>query len=609
MKNKTPLLLLTAITLLGACQGRSKDSQEQDDSFINNNPIGEKIDYRLAITDTKDMGDYLYYSDDYFSKDASELNISFSNASLGAVEGVSPSIIGGDEDYTQKYKNGEEFIKKLGFSGVSHDVGYENEPTADSIGAIFGHKNINVNNQDYTLVFTGIRSLKYQCEWVSQFEIGESGDHAGFKKASTTLLTELKDYLQKENINGHIKLWMVGHSRGATVANLIGGQLGIDLINHVSSFGDSINYSKEDLYIQCFNPVMASVNEGHYEINGELFNNIQCFTSYDDIFSYLAPSDFNFTRFGKIYYLPNPSCDDNYMSIYNTYEKYYNNYTSLKDYYGEPQSSYINTYTYNGSSYLSPTKLDNSKINWTGHAFTKEFIDILAKKVFISRENYVNKYQNQIMKVLQYLMSNYSEEDLLKKKLLTLISEIQSRAFDSQDEAAEFTEAVTDAITTIFNENSDLLATALNSGIASLASAHRSCLIRVWFKIMDSNYLKDPVKYDLNKSFYKITIVDNDDNDFDFNLSITDQNNKEIIKFTTGTPIKLNNKFAHGLYKNDCYIYLPSDGHYSLKISHDAKNRNVKYVCEKYDIILNDFVVVADDDIALNAGVIKEIAI
>lgn len=603
MKNKLfPFILMTSFLIVG-CQKQTSDSQGNDD-FINSHPQGEKISYRLPVSEKKDVEDYLIYTDDYFKKPANELNISFSNASLGVVEGTSPSIKGGNDDYSKKYENGEELATKLGFLGVSHDEGYENKPTPDSIGAIFGHKNIIINNKNYVLLLTAIRSINYKLEWVNQFQLGLSGDHVGFKAASDKLLNEIKDYINKEKISGDIKLWLVGHSRGATIANMIGGQLDKDLLNNVKTLGNDINYTKEDLYIQCFNSALAAVNEENLDIHGDNFNNIQCFTNYDDIVSYIAPSSYNFRKYGKTYYLPNPISHLDYQSYYQIYEKYYLHYTSFKDDFGDPTTDRIIPRVYNGSSIYSTTKVDDRKINWTANILVKDFIDELFNKVIKTRTNYVNNYQSYLMKAINYTMSNYSDEEIYSKNIMSLISDIQANAFDSQEEAMAFSNTITTAMQTIFNDNSDLLATMMGSGLSSLASAHRSSTNRIWLKIMDNNYLNNPIQVDLNKFIRRITIKDKDNNDFDFNLSVFNQNNEEIVYFNNGFPPKgLNDKYTYGLYKNVCYIFLANDGQYNLKINHPSSNRTIHYTMELFDNNQTRYKLVAQNDYSLTSEI------
>lgn len=599
MKNKLlPFILMTSFLIVG-CQKQTSNSQEED-SFINSHPNGEKIIYRLPVSEKKDVEDYLIYTDDYFAKPANEFNISFSNTSLGVVEGTSPSIKEGDTDFSKKYESGEELASKLGFLDVDHDEGYENKPTADSVGAIFGHKTIRANNKDYCLILTAVRSINYKLEWVNQFQLGESGDHLGFKTASDKLLNEIKDYINKNNISGDIKLWLAGHSRGATIANMIGGQLDIDLINNVKTFGNSINYTKEDLYIQCFNSALATVNENNYDIHGEQFNNIQCFTNYDDIVSYIAPSSYSFRKYGKTYYLPSPITHLDYSSYYQIYEKYYREYTPFKDYFGEPTTSHITPRMYNGSSIYSSTKVDERKVNWTANILVKDLVDELFNKVIRNRANYVANYQSYLMKAISYVMDKYSSEELYSKNMMALITDIQANAFDSQEEASAFTSTITTAIQTIFNDNPDLLATAMNSGLSSLAAAHRSSTNRIWLKIMDSNYLNKPIQCDLNKFIKRVTIKDKENNDFDFNLSVFNQDNEEVAYFSNGFPPKgLNDKYTYGLYKNVCYIYLPNDGQYIMKITHPSSNREIHYSKEFFDNSQTRYKLVAQNDYSL----------
>ena len=599
MKNRViPLLLATTFILVG-CQKSGDDSQSE-----NLKPIGEKIEYRLATSDTADVGDYLYYTDDYFNKPANELNISFSNASLGVVEGTSPSVNGGNTDYSKKYENGESLFEKLGFTGIIHNSAYEKKPEENTIGAIYGHKNI----KDATLILVAIRSINYQMEWVNQFLMGEEGDHQGFAFARDTILNELKEYVSNQNITGSIKLWMVGHSRGGTVANLVGGQLGIDLINNVSTFGNAVTYSKDDLYIQCFNPVMASGNTEH-QINGPKFDNIQCFSNFDDIISYLSPVQYGFKRFGKTYYLPNAVSSLNYLEMTDKYDDYYNNHTNLKNIYGEPIHSHIATYKMKGSSYMQGTKEDDTKINWSMSIFAKDFIDELAEKVIVNRANYVANYQEPLRKALKYLFNKYSTDQLYNKNFLNLITEIQNNAFDSKEESDAFTSTVMTGFNIINADNSDLLATAMSGVLTNINWAHRSCLNRIWFKLMDINYVVNPIKYNMRTSMRQIVIKDNSVNAFDYDIILKDYYDKELVKFFAGEPEKVNSKCSYGLYKNVAYIYLPSDGQFTLDLSQYDENREVNFTLSEYNVDTSTYQKTVDNNYFLTKGTIQVVSI
>ena len=594
MKTKIlPFIIITTCLLVG-CQ--KKEPKEEEPK-----PIGEKITYRVPTSETEDVEDYLYYSDDYFKNDASYVSLSFSDASLGLVEGTSPSIEGGSTDFSRKYVTGESLLTKMGFSGVTHDAGYENKPTAESIGALFGKKEISVNNKNYTLVVTAVRSINYKLEWVSQFNMGESGDHAGFKNASTTLLNELKDYIANQNISGNIKLWMVGHSRGGTVANLVGGQLDIDLLNNVKTFGNKVSYSKNDLYIQCFNPALATVNEGNYDIHGDDFNNIQCFTNTDDLVSYVAPASYGFLRFGKSYYLPSPVTTIEYSSYFNTYSRYYRTNTPYSKVFGEASNAFVSPLTFRGTSLYSGTKVDDTKVNWTAHALVKDFVDELFTKIIRNRAYYVAYYQSQLMTVINYLMTRYTQDELYNKSVLTLISEIQANAFDTTEEANAFTSRLMSDLNLILADNPTLLATFMDSGLSALSNAHRSCFNRTWLKIMDVNYMVSPISYDLSLSMKKVIIYDKNDQSFDFQLTIHDQNNAEIVKFTNGVPMKQNSFYCYGKNKNEAAIYLPADGQYTISITAN-RDATIRYSVARFDINTTQYKTINQSDYSLTNG-------
>lgn len=52
-----------------------------------------------------------------------------------------------------------------------------------------------------------------------------SRNHYGFQTAANDVLSGLSDYVQSHEIKGDLKIWAVGFSRGAAVANLLGRAL------------------------------------------------------------------------------------------------------------------------------------------------------------------------------------------------------------------------------------------------------------------------------------------------------------------------------------------------------------------------------------------------
>lgn len=105
------------------------------------------------------------------------------------------------------------FINQLDIDNiVFHDY---DKTEANSIGYCLFHMK-DENNKD--LVILAFRGFNYDLEWMGNFDIGESGNHAGFAVASEKAYSGLKEYIQKyENPN----ILITGFSRAGGVSNML----------------------------------------------------------------------------------------------------------------------------------------------------------------------------------------------------------------------------------------------------------------------------------------------------------------------------------------------------------------------------------------------------
>ena len=100
----------------------------------------------------------------------------------------------------------------------------------------------------------------------------------------------LDEYLTEMKITGPIKLWIVGYSRSAVTANMVGGALdsGYQLAN-----GTTVAF--DDLFVYTFEPPqgsMKSTTRGNY-------SNIHNIINGNDLVAMLAPSAWDFARFNS----------------------------------------------------------------------------------------------------------------------------------------------------------------------------------------------------------------------------------------------------------------------------------------------------------------------
>ncbi len=166
----------------------------------------------------------------------------------------SRSRFGENEDkYEQNTSNGAQnvkaFLSNMGFEDVEANEWYSHEMQEDSVGVSVGHRTINANGKTYTLLAIIPRSAGYRQEWAGDMNVETGNIHKGFKEARDEALRFTKQYINKHNINGDLKVWIAGHSRGGAVSNVLGGFFAG---GGISYFGNSVSITPDDVYCYTF---------------------------------------------------------------------------------------------------------------------------------------------------------------------------------------------------------------------------------------------------------------------------------------------------------------------------------------------------------------------
>ena len=141
----------------------------------------------------------------------------------------------------------EAFFKKFGFK----DVRYENIRSSsgtdpnDITDVLFGHHNVIYKGKEKEVVVVAVRGTNGTIEeWSSNFDLGAESEeyakatgtihwdwkrrehHKGFDVAANRVLKSLKSYLDSYVSDSKERVFfVVGHSRGAAIANLLGAYL------------------------------------------------------------------------------------------------------------------------------------------------------------------------------------------------------------------------------------------------------------------------------------------------------------------------------------------------------------------------------------------------
>ena len=102
----------------------------------------------------------------------------------------------------------------------------------DFVAYTIAKKEITYKSENYCYYCIVVRGTPGSAEWFSNFNLGKSGTHEGFNTAAEEIIDDIKvlasdDKDKDGNVYDadHSILWVTGHSRGASVANLVAGKM------------------------------------------------------------------------------------------------------------------------------------------------------------------------------------------------------------------------------------------------------------------------------------------------------------------------------------------------------------------------------------------------
>ncbi len=140
---------------------------------------------------------------------------------------------------------------QMGFSGMeSWDISSEED--GHSMGTTIGYKKLS-SGQD--LIVVAPRNYNYLTEWLSNFNVGTSGDHAGFSESAGLIVDRFNQYVSAHDFENY-KVWVVGYSRGGAVVDLFARNINENIANY--------SMSADDFYVYTFGAPRASTVETKY---------------------------------------------------------------------------------------------------------------------------------------------------------------------------------------------------------------------------------------------------------------------------------------------------------------------------------------------------------
>ena len=167
----------------------------------------------ILITDEEgnpyNLSTKLAYHDNFFAESGEAFNKDLALMSFAA------------STMSDTKANSQSFYQSLGFDNVVHSPDYDVDETKDTILYNIAHKTIEGVN---VVALSACSSHGYKLPWLNNFNIGKTGNAAGFQSGSDKLKTALNTYLQSYD-GQPVKLWLSGYSRTAALLNILSSEL------------------------------------------------------------------------------------------------------------------------------------------------------------------------------------------------------------------------------------------------------------------------------------------------------------------------------------------------------------------------------------------------
>lgn len=205
-----------------------------------------------TVWDALDSTDTIKYSDSYFDApspgDHPELRaVSYA---LG-LAGFENEADGYPSDSSTPNPKLQLFLEQLGFSNFQKwDT--ESDEDGHSMGTTIARKTL---PDGQTLIVVAPRNYNYMTEWLSNFNVGTSGDHAGFSESAGYIKERLDEYIYTNHLSDY-KIWMVGYSRGGAVVDLVAKKINENILDY--------DMKADDFYVYTFGAPRASLTEPGY---------------------------------------------------------------------------------------------------------------------------------------------------------------------------------------------------------------------------------------------------------------------------------------------------------------------------------------------------------
>lgn len=205
-----------------------------------------------SVYDALDETGEIQYSDAFFDESSSGEHAKLRAASYAlALAGYENQNDGYPADASNPNPKLYGMLTQMGFSDFeSWDI--VSEEDGHSMGTTIGHKKM-ADGQD--LIVVAPRNYNYMTEWLSNFNVGTSGDHAGFSESAGLIVERFNQYISAHGFENY-KVWAVGYSRGGAVIDLFAKNINANISNY--------DMTADDFYVYTFGAPRASITETEY---------------------------------------------------------------------------------------------------------------------------------------------------------------------------------------------------------------------------------------------------------------------------------------------------------------------------------------------------------
>ncbi len=288
--------------------------------------------YSSGVDSARDNDAVFYYSDGYFEAEPEIYNPHLATMSLNMAMAGFYSSTGNpgtyyndngvitpypDESvYENKHANGRQILYDIGVSDDDIFVSDYNlkKPGSNSIGISLGSKELTYKDgtgTGYTLVPIIVRGGSYEKEWVSNVTVGTgklyNGEHQGFASAAEQAYEIVNNYIEnfglsEKALDGKLKFWIAGYSRGGAVTNLLSKRL-TDEYCDTSKYGNGANRVYGYTFEAPQGGVDKAVVNAPHTFNGRYLNIHNCINK-GDLVPLVGPARMGFKRYGVDHYIP-----------------------------------------------------------------------------------------------------------------------------------------------------------------------------------------------------------------------------------------------------------------------------------------------------------------